>query len=206
MPPGWHYFPEVVPTNNGRTSQVACDGRELTLSRKGVSPACRRRRSPASIRQEDPPMRKPIALLAAALVLAGCGGQDTATPQAPAASESFTAGGLTLDKRPEKIVSLSPTATETLYAIGAGSQVTAVDDQSNFPADAPKTDLSGFKPNAEAIAAKQPDLVIIANDIDKIKDQLTTLKIPVYLAAAAKTLPEAYQQFTDLGALTGHRK
>jgi iron complex transport system substrate-binding protein len=151
-------------------------------------------------------MRKPIALLAAALVLAGCGGQDTATPQAPAASESFTAGGLTLDKRPEKIVSLSPTATETLYAIGAGSQVTAVDDQSNFPADAPKTDLSGFKPNAEAIAAKQPDLVIIANDIDKIKDQLTTLKIPVYLAAAAKTLPEAYQQFTDLGALTGHRK
>jgi len=151
-------------------------------------------------------MRQRIAfLLAAALAISGCGGHE-ATPQAPAASESYAAGGLTLDKRPEKIVSLSPTATETLFAIGAGSQVVAVDDQSNFPANAPKTDLSGFKPNAEAIAAKQPDLVIIANDIDKIKDQLTTLKIPVYLAAAAKELPEAYQQFTDLGALTGHRK
>jgi iron complex transport system substrate-binding protein len=151
-------------------------------------------------------MRKRTALLlAGTLVLSGCGGQ-AATPQTPTASESYAAGGLTLDKRPEKIVSLSPTATETLFAIGAGPQVTAVDDQSNYPADAPKTDLSGFKPNAEAIAAKQPDLVIIANDIDKIKDQLTTLKIPVYLAAAAKSLPEAYQQFTDLGALTGHRK
>jgi iron complex transport system substrate-binding protein len=154
-------------------------------------------------------MRSRIPLLAftVVLALAGCGGQPatTSTASSPAATEAYTAGGLTLDKRPEKIVSLSPTATETLFAIGAGSQVTAVDDQSNYPAEAPKTSLSGFKPNAEAIAAKQPDLVVIANDIDKIKDQLTTLKIPVYLAAAAKSLPEAYQQFTDLGALTGHR-
>ena len=43
-----------------------------------------------------------------------------------------------------------------LFAIGAGPQVDAVDDQSNYPADAPKTDLSGFQPNAEAIAGKSP--------------------------------------------------
>ena len=61
---------------------------------------------------------------------------------------------MTLDERPEKIVSLAPTATEMLFAIGAGPQVIAVDDQSNYPADAPKTDLSGFQPNAEAIAAQ----------------------------------------------------
>ena len=53
---------------------------------------------------------------------------------------------------PRRSSSLSPTATEMLFAIGAGPQVIAVDDQSNYPADAPKTDLSGFKPNAEAIA------------------------------------------------------
>ena len=85
-------------------------------------------------------MRKRTALgLAIALVLSGCGGQQ-ATPSAPTAQESYAAGGLTLAKRPEKIVSLSPTATETLFAIGAGTQVVAVDDQSNYPAEAPRTD------------------------------------------------------------------
>jgi iron complex transport system substrate-binding protein len=145
------------------------------------------------------------ATIAVLFAVGGCAdsGGDNATP-APAA-ETYSAGGVTLTKRPEKIVSLSPTATEMLFAIGAGKQVTAVDDQSNHPADVPKTDLSGFKPNAEAIAAKQPDLVVIANDTDKIKDQLTGLKIPVYHAAAAVTLEDTYKQLTEMGALTGHR-
>src|SRR5690242_12954448 len=104
------------------------------------------------------------AATAAALLLTGCGGdKDSPAPGAgPSAGESFTAGVLTLAHRPEKIVSLSPVATEMLFAIGAGPQVTAVDDQSNYPADAPRTDLSGFKPNAEAIAAKDPDLVVLS--------------------------------------------
>jgi iron complex transport system substrate-binding protein len=141
-----------------------------------------------------------------ALALTGCADNDgddntTTTPSA----ETYAAGGVTLDRRPEKIVSLSPTATEMLFAVGAGKQVSAVDDQSTFPADAPKTDLSGFQPNAEAIAAKQPDLVVIANDTNKVKDQLTALKIPVYLAPAAVTLDDAYKQLNDIGALTGHR-
>jgi len=115
-----------------------------------------------------------------------------------------SAGSVTLDKQPTHIVSLSPTATEMLFAIDAGSQVTAVDDQSNYPAEAPKSDLSGYKPNAEAIAAKNPDLVVISDDTNKIKDQLTALKIPVYVAPAATTLDDTYRQLTDLGALTGH--
>jgi iron complex transport system substrate-binding protein len=156
-------------------------------------------------------MRRRTALALAAVVAIGLGGcasddnVDKPAGSAPSAAETYAAGGVTLDKRPEKIVSLSPTATEMLFAVGAGKQVTAVDDQSNYPADAPKTNLSGFKPNAEAIAAKQPDLVVIANDTDKIKDQLTALKIPVYHAAAAVTLDDTYKQLTDVGALTGHR-
>ena len=65
-----------------------------------------------------------------------------------------------------RIVSLSPTATEMLYAIGAGKQVVAVDDYSNFPAEAVAlgTALSGFEPNVEAIAGFKPDLVVIAYD------------------------------------------
>ncbi|SBT53917.1 ABC transporter substrate-binding protein [Micromonospora narathiwatensis] len=148
------------------------------------------------------------ALAVGALLLGGCA-EKTSTDSPAAGTSSaaafpVTVGKLTLDKRPEKIVSLSPTATEMLFAIGAGKQVTAVDDQSNYPPEAPKSDLSGFQPNAEAIAGKSPDLVVLANDLNKIVDQLTTLKIPVLLAPAAATIDDTYQQITDLGALTGH--
>jgi iron complex transport system substrate-binding protein len=154
-------------------------------------------------------MRRLVSLaatIAVALAIGGCASDgDGGDDGGPGPSETYAAGSVALAGRPEKIVSLSPTATEMLFAIGAGEQVTAVDDQSNHPADAPKTDLSGFKPNAEAIAGRQPDLVVIANDTDKIKDQLTALKIPVYHAAAAVTLEDTYRQLADLGALTGHR-
>ncbi|GAA2694966.1 ABC transporter substrate-binding protein [Actinoplanes palleronii] len=146
------------------------------------------------------------AATAAALLLTGCGGdKDSGTPSTrPSAGESFTAGALTLEQRPEKIVSLSPVATEMLFAIGAGPQVTAVDDQSNYPADAPRTDLSGFKPNAEAIAAKDPDLVVLSDDADQIVAQLGKLKIPVFRTPAATSLTDTYLEIKDLGSLTGH--
>lgn len=147
------------------------------------------------------------ALAAGVLLLGGCAEKTSNdTPAAGASGGAFpvSVGNLTLEKRPEKIVSLSPTSTEMLFAIGAGKQVTAVDDQSNYPADAPKSDLSGYQPNAEAIAAKSPDLVVIANDTNKIASQLVALKVPVLLAPAATTLDDTYRQLTDLGKLTGH--
>ncbi|MEV0214014.1 ABC transporter substrate-binding protein [Micromonospora sp. NPDC050695] len=145
-------------------------------------------------------------LAVAALALGACAEKADDTPSAGTAAASYpvTVGSLTLDKRPEKIVSLSPSATEMLFAIGAGPQVSAVDDQSNYPADAPKSDLSGFQPNAEAIAGKNPDLVVLSNDTNKIVDQLSKLKIPVYLTPAATTLDDSYRQITELGTLTGH--
>ncbi|ASW53199.1 ABC transporter substrate-binding protein [Plantactinospora sp. KBS50] len=149
-----------------------------------------------------------VAVLAAAtLAVTGCGGGND-TPAAPASASDaaypVSVGTVTLTEQPTKIVSLSPTATEMLFAIGAGSQVAAVDDQSNYPPEAPKTDLSGYQPNAEAIAGSSPDLVVLANDTNKIVDQLTKLKVPVYVAPAAKTLDDTYQQISDLGRLTGH--
>jgi iron complex transport system substrate-binding protein len=150
-----------------------------------------------------------IAATVAALLLTGCGksdetGTSPTTSGSAAASFPVTVGALTLAARPEKIVSLSPTATEMLFAIGAGPQVTAVDDQSNFPAEAPKTDLSGFKPNAEAIAAKAPDLVVLSGDADQIVAQLGKLKIPTLVSPAAVTLDDTYREIGDLGVLTGH--
>lgn len=149
------------------------------------------------------------AIAVTALLLGGCGGgaDDDREPAPGASGADFpvTVGSVTMPERPERIVSLAPTATEMLFAIGAGPQVVAVDDQSTYPAEAPRTDLSGFKPNAEAIAARNPDLVVLSDDLDKIVDQLGKLRIPVLFAPAAKVLDDSYRQIDQLGALTGHR-
>jgi iron complex transport system substrate-binding protein len=153
------------------------------------------------------------AALGVALTLAGCaeggGTENGGTPpdQNVSATADFpvTVGKLTVTAKPTKIVALSPTATEVLFAIGAGAQVKAVDDQSNFPAEAPKSALSAFQPNAEAIAEQEPDLVVLSNDMNNVVAQLTQLKIPVYVAPAGRTLDDTYQQITDIGALTGNR-
>jgi iron complex transport system substrate-binding protein len=105
---------------------------------------------------------------------------------------------------PQRIVSLSPTATEDLFAIGAGRQVVAVDDQSNYPANAPKTKLSGYTPNAEAIAAYKPDLVVVSANPNGIVAALAKLHIRTLLQPPARNLEGAYAQLRLLGAVTGH--
>jgi iron complex transport system substrate-binding protein len=105
---------------------------------------------------------------------------------------------------PDRIVSISPTATEMLFAIGAGDQVVAVDDRSNFTPDAPVTDLSGFEPNAEAIAGYRPDLVVLTDDIQDVVAGLTALDVPVLQVPAANTLDDTYRQLSILGTATGH--
>lgn len=112
-------------------------------------------------------------------------------------------GKVTVAKRPSRIVSLSPTATESLFAIGAGPQVVAVDDQSDFPKSAPKTSLSGFTPNVEAIAAYRPDLVVIAYDPKGLSSALQRLGITVLHQDGAKSFTGAYQQIRQLGLVTG---
>ncbi|MFY1635610.1 ABC transporter substrate-binding protein [Solwaraspora sp. WMMB335] len=154
-------------------------------------------------------LRATTAAAAVILTVAGCA---TSEPDAPSAAGSpssgagfpVTVGELTLDERPEQIVALSPTATEMLFAIGAGDQVSAVDDNSNHPPEAPITDLSGFTPNAEAIASYDPDLVVLSGDTNGVVAGLSRLDIPVYLAEAAVTLDDTYRQITELGTLTGH--
>jgi iron complex transport system substrate-binding protein len=107
---------------------------------------------------------------------------------------------------PHRIVSLSPTATESLFAIGAGPQVVAVDDQSDYPKRAPRTSLSGYTPNVEAIAGYRPDLVVLSGDANDVVAGLRKLGISVLLQPAAKNLSEAYAEIRQLGAVTGHRR
>ena len=143
-----------------------------------------------------------LAALAIAVSGAAAGGNaQAAFPVTVTASN----GKVTVSKRPARIVSLSPTATETLFAIGAASQVVAVDDQSDFPKAVPKTSLSGFTPNVEAIAAYRPDLVVIAYDPKGLSGALGRLGITVLHQDGAKSFRGAYQQIRQLGLVTGRQ-
>jgi iron complex transport system substrate-binding protein len=91
-----------------------------------------------------------------------------------------------------------------LFAIGAGDQVVAVDDQSDHPPDAPMTDLSGFEPNIEAIAGYEPDLVVISGDTGDLVAGLEALDIDVLVQEAPSKLDGVYDQIAELGDVTGH--
>lgn len=157
--------------------------------------------------------RLAVPLIAGALVLTGCADRAESPP-----TETETAGEavfpvtitpvegdpITLEKRPERIVSLSASNTETLFAIGAGDQVVAVDALSNYPADAPVTDLSGFQPNVEAIADHDPDLVIVSDDLNDVVSSLTALGHPVLILPAAADLDDLYAGVELMGKATGH--
>lgn len=136
---------------------------------------------------------------AAALAVTACGGGDD--PVA-ATTTSTTAADA---EPPERIVSLSPTATEMLYAIGAGDQVTAVDKSSTYPEGTPVTDISGFRPNVEAVIGLEPDLVVLGRELPELEDALETIDVPVVVNPAAVEIDDVYEQLENLGEATGHR-
>lgn len=167
-------------------------------------------------------------LVALALLAAACGDDDTSPASSgdarqqdaddpstdasnPTDEDSLfpvivTSNGVdtTIEARPEAIVSLAPAATEMLYAIAAGDQVKAVDDNSNYPPDAPMTDLSAFDPNVEAVIAQEPDLVVLSDDINDIVAGLEAAGIPTIVVPAATSIDDVYTQIEVLGAATGH--
>ncbi|MEM7287184.1 MAG: ABC transporter substrate-binding protein [Actinomycetota bacterium] len=113
-------------------------------------------------------------------------------------------GEITFETQPQRIVSLSPTATEMLFAVGAGDLVIAVDDQSNHPPEAPMTDLSGFTPNVEAIIGFEPDLVVSSGLPEDIEAGLAEAGIPSMSLFFGAVIEDTYTQIEQVGAATGH--
>lgn len=153
------------------------------------------------------------SLVVLTFVLGACGSEPPASSQAqPAAADAFpatidtAAGSVVIEERPTNIVSLSPTATEMLFAIGAGQQVEAVDDQSNFPPEAPITKLSGFEPNAEAVIGYDPDLVIASDEHPGLAKALAAVDVPFLVQPAAAALEDTYDQLVQLGLATGNEE
>jgi len=145
------------------------------------------------------------------LLVASCSSTSNPSPDVVASSPgsfpvsiSAANGTVRIKARPDAIVSLSPTATEMLYAIGAGSQVKAVDKYSDYPKQAPRTTLDDLSPNVEAIVAYRPDLVVVPGDSSGLTARLETFGIPVLSLPPASTLADAYVQYDQLGLATGH--
>ena len=153
-------------------------------------------------------IRFAAAIAAAALAARRCSSASSSpaagspAPSSPAPSSPATAAGspfpvtlstatgpVTIKARPARIVSLAPTATEDLYAVGAGSQVVAVDSDSDYPPGAPVTKLSGLTPNLEAIAKYNPALVVASQNSGGLVSGLTKLGIPVLVEPARPTWP-----------------
>ena len=131
------------------------------------------------------------------VIIAACGGTEASSAMSGAPATAKPAG-------PERIVSISTVATEMLFAIDAGHRVVAVDSMSNYPAEAPTTDLSGYQPNVEAILGFAPDLVVLSYDPGDVVAGLEAAGVATLLQGAAYTLADTYDQITALGAITGN--
>ncbi len=157
------------------------------------------------------------AVAALAMIAAACGSDDASNSSSDPSSSSTlttvvasTAPDGTLaeaEAAVQRVVSLSPTHTEMMFAIGAGDQLVAVDQFSDYPieAQALPNDLSAFDNNVEAIAAYEPDLVLIGGDFNGLGPQLDELGIAWWDGPATTTVDETYRQIEELGAATGRQ-
>lgn len=105
---------------------------------------------------------------------------------------------------PTRILSLSASATQMLYAIGAGNQVIGVDKYSTWPPAAPRTKFTGFENSVEGYATMHPDLIVLASASAPVAAGLRKIGIRSIVLPAATTLAEAEAQITKLGRATGH--
>ena len=149
--------------------------------------------------------RRWSAVFLAATLVAACGGDDSGSSDASGSPSPTGVESSIPADAPQRIVSLSPSHTEMLFAIGAGEQVVAVDSLSTYPAEteAVLTDLSAFEPNVEAISAYEPDLVVISDDSSGISGQLAAIGIDTWIGLAPTTLDEVYEQIAELGVRVG---
>jgi iron complex transport system substrate-binding protein len=152
-------------------------------------------------------VRISLAAIVVMTTFAACGG---ASAGSHIGSDTFpltlstSNGAVSISHRPTRIISLSASATQDLYAVGAGTQVVAVDSYSSYPPSAPRTSLSGFQPNVEAIANYRPDLVVASDNTNGLAGQLNKLGVPLLVEPPAADLNGVYAQMAQIGRATGH--
>lgn len=155
-------------------------------------------------------------------VLAGCGQQnnqgnekkettgDKPTEQAafPTTIKDALGNDVTIEKRPEKIVSLMPSNTEVAYALGLGDEIVGVSDFDNYPEEATKKEkVGGTEVNLEKIIALKPNLVLAhastAHNAEAGLNQLKDAGIPVLVVNDAQSFDQVYDSILMIGKATG---
>lgn len=104
----------------------------------------------------------------------------------------------------ERIISLAPSITETLFALGAGKRVVGVTRYCNYPPQAlSKPQVGGYlDPNMEAILALRPDLVIAFSGQQRLQRRLEQLGIPT-LQVHHRKVNDILESIRIIGAATG---
>ncbi len=172
--------------------------------------------APASTPASTSPA-SPTSIPATAYPTLAAASPTAPAPTAPAATQASASGpiqltdglnrSVSLAKPATRVVSMAPSVTEILYAVGAGPQVVGRDEFSDYPAEAkalPSIGGSMGKYDFEAIAALKPDLVIAAgiNTPDQVKS-LENLGLTVYYLANPTDLNGMYGELQIVGKLTG---
>lgn len=143
-----------------------------------------------------------LTLLVTVLLLAAC------KPVAPETFTDFLQREVTLNQPAQRIVSLAPSNTELLFAVGAGGQVVGREDFSDYPAEAlelPSVGGSMGDYNLEAIVALQPDLVLLTElHSPELVQSLEGLGLTVYYLGNPVVLEDLYTNLEIVGKLTGH--
>ncbi len=115
-----------------------------------------------------------------------------------------------LDGYPQAIISISPSTTEILFAIGAGEQLVGREDMSLYPEEAlgiPSVGALWGELPTEAILAMEPDLIVAAEIISEDQAQaLRDLGLNVYWQANPTTYEELWENLRDFAVLTGHEE
>lgn len=165
-------------------------------------------------------LKKVSALLLAMMMvfsLAACGSSDSAKEEGTTAEVAQQDGqtvypydavdylGTTyiIEKEPQKVVSVSPSMTELIYAIGAQDKLVGRSDYCDYPEEAVSVESVGSMqtPDVEKIISLEPDLVIVTNMVDEqVVSKLTDVDISVLTVADVQDLSQIYDMVSMVGA------
>ena len=162
-----------------------------------------------------------LALVLMLGILVGCGSTEESsesnknneqtkeqTAAFPVTITDDAGNEVTIEEQPDSIVSLLPSVTETLFALGLDDEIVGVSDYDNYPAEtADKEKVGSMDLNMEAILALEPDVAFlqdyhVTNASDGIK-QLQEAGIEVVIVEIGSTFDSVYKSIEMIGKATG---
>ena len=152
--------------------------------------------------------RKLLALFLLGVLVSACGPAAMASAAKPVSLTDGAGRTVTLTLPAERVLSIAPSNTEVLFAVGAGAQVVGRDSFSDYPPEAKKVkDIGGGvgSLNTELILSQKPDLVLASplTPQEQVAD-LEKANLTVYVLPNPKTFDDLYTNLETVGKLTGH--